>query len=168
MAGQFRRESVSVGDRVDGQETIHHQPPPWPAVEGDVEELLEWIQQGKEKGKPGECPDSWIHAAIIAGIAQHRLVWIHPFVDGNGRTARMFTTLILYQRRYDFKYLFNLSHYYNDDRDKYYGALRTADQTGDYTEWLEYFLGGFSHQLRQIEECAKKNVVEASEGAGGA
>ena len=46
-------------------------------------------------------------------------------------------TLILYQRGYDFKYLFNLSEYYNKDRDRYYEALRSADRSEDYTEWLE-------------------------------
>ena len=98
----------------------------------------------------------WIHPVILAGIAQHRLVWIHPFMDGNGRSARMFTTMLLYQRKYDFKYLFDLSTYYNEDRDEYYRALRTADATGDYTEWLLYFLGGFSREMVRI----KLKVIE--------
>lgn len=164
MAGQFRREDVKVGDIIDNQETIHHKPPPWSRVEDEVKELLGWIEQSKEKGKPGESSSHWIHPAIVAGITQHRLVWIHPFVDGNGRTARMFTTLILYQRKYDFKYLFNLSEYYNKDRDRYYDALRTADRTADYTAWLEYFLGGFSHQMVTIETRAR----EAAEGLSAA
>ena len=167
MAGQFRREDVKVGDIIDKQETIHHEPPPWSRVEDEVKELLDWIEQSKEKGKPGESSPHWIHPAIVAGITQHRLVWIHPFVDGNGRTARMFTTLILYQRKYDFKYLFNLSEYYNKDRDRYYEALRTADRTGDYTEWLEYFLGGFSNQMMRIEERARETAEGLSAAAEG-
>ena len=78
----------------------------------------------------------------------------------------MFTTLILYQRKYDFKYLFNLSEWYNKKRDRYYDALRTADRSGDYTEWLEYFLGGFSNQMMRIEERAKEAVVGMSEADG--
>ena len=96
---------------------------------------------------------------IQAGITQHRLAWIHPFVDGNGRTARMFTTLLLYQRGYDFKYLFDLSSYYNRDRDQYYAALRTADASGDYTDWLVYFLGGFSFQMVKIKERARDGAT---------
>jgi len=92
----------------------------------------------------------------VAGIAQHRLVWIHPFLDGNGRTARMMTTLLLFQRGYDFKYLFDLSTYYNKNRDRYYAALRAVDTTGDYTPWLEYFLGGFAYQLWGIKVRAQK------------
>lgn len=164
MPGEFRRDNVKVGDIVDGQETVHHRPPPWSTVENEVQDLLDWVEQCKEKGKPGESDANWVHPAIVAGIAQHRLVWVHPFVDGNGRTARMFTTLILYQRKYDFKYLFNLSEYYNKDRDRYYDALRTADRTGNYTEWLEYFLGGLSHQMVTIESKAQKAAVGVEKG----
>jgi Fic family protein len=129
-------------------------PPAWPVIEQKVEALFEWLESGKEKGEGADDP--WIHPVIQAGILQHRLVYIHPFLDGNGRTARMMTTLLLYQRGYDFKFLFELSEYYNRDRDEYNARLRTADRSGDYTEWLEYFLGGFSHQMFRIEERVKK------------
>jgi Fic family protein len=152
-AGEFRREDVKVGDLQDGRVMVHHHPPSWLQVEHEVEDLLGWIEAGKAKRDGLEDP--WVHPVIQAGIAQHHLVWIHPFVDGNGRTARMLTTLLLYQRGYDFKYLFELSSYYNRDRDAYYAALRTADSTGDYTEWLTYFLGGFAYQMVVIQERAR-------------
>jgi len=104
---------------------------------------------------------------LVAGIVQHRLVWIHPFVDGNGRSARMFSTLLLHQRGYDFQYLFNLSDYYNRNRDKYYQALRTADETGDYTRWLEYFCGGFSLQMFRIRKQAAANAAAVSAAVEG-
>jgi tetratricopeptide (TPR) repeat protein len=75
----------------------------------------------------------------------------------------MFTTLLLHQRRYDFKYLFELSDYYDRNRDDYYAALRTADRSGDYTEWLVYFLGGFANQMWRIEERVKKLPRQAVE-----
>jgi Fic family protein len=156
-AGQPRREAVQVGDVGADGTVIHHSPPPWGEVEPEVEALLDWVEASKQRGDgPG---DPWVHPVILAGITQHRLVWIHPFVDGNGRTARMLTTLLLYQRGYDFKFLFELSGYYNRDRDKYYAALRTADRTGDYTEWLTYFLGGFAWQMVRIKERAREGAV---------
>jgi Fic family protein len=158
FAGEFRREEVKVGDVENGQVVVRHQPPPWSQVETEVEELLAWVEAGKAKGDGDDDP--WTHPVIQAGIAQHRLVWIHPFIDGNGRTARMFTTLLLFQRGYDFKYLFELSHYYNRDRDQYYAALRTADATGDLTDWLLYFLGGFAYQMVQIQERARAGESE--------
>ncbi len=155
-AGVLRREEVQVGDIVDGEIIVHHQPPSWHVLEGELESLLEWLESGKTKGEG--TGDPWVHPVIQAGILQHRLVYIHPFLDGNGRTARMMTTLLLYQRGYDFKYLFELSDYYNRDRDGYYAGLRTADRSADYTEWLEYFLGGFSNQMFRIEERVKKSA----------
>ena len=160
FAGRFRVEPVQVGDRVGGEVVVHHAPPPWTEVEGEVDALVRWIAAVKEIPSRRHVErgggDPWVHPVIVAGIAQHRLVWIHPFIDGNGRTARMLTAMLLYQRGYDFKYLFDLSTYYNKDRDKYYEALRTVDRSGDYTRWLEYFLGGFSYQLVKIKQGAIK------------
>ena len=158
FAGQLRREQIKVGDIAGGETVIHHQPPPWSEVESHVGALLTWIEESKKHGEGDNDP--WLHPVIQAGIVQHRLAWIHPFVDGNGRSARMFTTLLLYQRGYDFKYLFELSSYYNADRDRYYAALRTADRTGDYTDWLVYFLGGFASQMVRIEKRSAKGRLE--------
>jgi len=160
FAGQFRKEDVCIGDRKGEEVTVHHQPPPWTEVEGHLQQLLDWLERVKNKPTHKQVvagqDDPWVHPVIIAGIAQHRLVWIHPFVDGNGRTARLFTTMLLYTRGYDFKYLFDLSSYYNRNRDAYYEALRTVDRTGDYTNWLMYFMGGFSMQMYNIRQHALK------------
>ena len=158
FAGQFRKEEVKIGDRQGDQIVTHHEPPPWIEVEAHVQHLLDWLERVKVKPTHKQVvagqEDAWVHPVIIAGIAQHRLVWIHPFVDGNGRTARLFTTMLLYTRGYDFKYLFDLSSYYNRDRDTYYEALRTVDRTDDYTNWLMYFMGGFSLQMFKIRKAA--------------
>lgn len=157
FAGELRREDVKVGDVVGGTTVIHHHPPSWLRVEAETRALLRWIEAAKQKGDGDDDP--WVHPVIQAGIAQHRLVWIHPFVDGNGRTARMFTTLLLHQRDYDFKYHFELSSYYDENRDDYYRALRSADASGDYTEWLTYFLGGFAYQMVGIQELVREGVA---------
>ena len=153
FAGQFRRENVEVGDIGGGTKTIHHRPSNWSEVEDQVGELLAWIESSKARGTGDDDP--WVHPAIQAGIAHHRLVWIHPFVDGNGRTARMFTSMLLYQREYDFKYLFELSEFYNEHRGEYYETLRSADRTGDYTKWLTFFLGGLSYQMVRTQELIR-------------
>lgn len=159
-AGRIRDGDVVVGDRDGEKVVVQHRPPPAENVRHHVDSLMTWL--GAIKTHPTlvqlsrGAADPWVHPVIAAGIAQHRLAWIHPFLDGNGRTARMFTTLLLYQRGYDFKYLFDLSTYYNRDRDRYYMALRSADVEGDYTQWLEYFLGGFAFQLSAIKYRAVK------------
>lgn len=168
-AGRFRDGEVVVGDRDGEALVVHHRPPPPEEVSDHIQALMDWLGRVKLHPTPAQlargAADAWVHPVIAAGVAQHRLVWIHPFLDGNGRTARMFTAMLLYQRGYDFKYLFDLSTYYNRDRDRYYGALRSADAAGEYTPWLEYFLGGFALQLFAIKERAVKLSRGVARGA---
>lgn len=70
-----------------------------------MQELVDWLRE-----------DTSIHPVLIAGIAQFQLVHIHPFIDGNGRTSRLLSTLSLYRSGYDFKRLFTISEFYDRDR----------------------------------------------------
>ncbi len=84
---------------------------------------------------------------------------IHPFVDGNGRAARVLATLILYLRGFDTKQFFCLDDYYDSDRQSYYGALQGVDQrTLDLTNWLEYFVEGVNVSIEEV----KKRVTKLS------
>ena len=92
-AGKTRREAVAVGDRDGDTVIVHHQPPPWAEVDDHLRDLLAWLVEAKAKPTPAQIArgvaDTWVHPVLVAGIAQHRFVWVHPFLDGNGRTARM-------------------------------------------------------------------------------
>ena len=80
------------------------------------------------------------HPVLVSGIAQFQLVHIHPFLDGNGRTSRLLSTLCLYRAGYDFKRLFTISEYYDRDRPAFYWAIQRVRESGmDMTGWLEYF-----------------------------
>jgi len=89
---------------------------------------------------------------LIAGIAQFQLVHIHPFLDGNGRTSRLLSTLCLYRAGYDFKRLFILSEYYDRDRSAFYRALQTVrEEEMDLTHWLTYFVVGLATQIAEVK-----------------
>lgn len=104
-------------------------------------ELVNWLQ--REKAIP---------AVLVAGIAQFQLVHIHPFLDGNGRSARLLSTLCLYRSGYDFKKLFTSSEYYDRNRQDYYNALQSVRNNNmDMTSWLEYFCKGLETQLREVK-----------------
>lgn len=99
-----------------------------------MKELVDWLGT-----------DTGIHPVLVSGIAQFQLVQIHPFVDSNGRTARLLSTLCLYRSGYDFKRLFTISEYYDRNRAAYYRALQTVrEQDLDLTVWLEYFCEGLA------------------------
>ncbi len=92
-----------------------------------------------------------INPVIVAGIVHQEIAAIHPFADGNGRTARAAATLVLYQRGYDFRKLFALEDYYNNDRAEYYKAINIGknyeNRRADFTPWLEYFIKGFKKEI---------------------
>jgi Fic family protein len=100
--------------------------------------------------------DKVTHAILKAGIAHARLVAIHPFVDGNGRTGRLLATCLLQKSGYGFRKLLSLDAYYQRNRDRYIGALRQSlgekfhpDQ--DLTAWLEFFALSLSVQASMLE-----------------
>jgi Fic family protein len=120
---------------------IIYTPPPPEDVAPLMRDLVEWLRA-----------DTAIHPVLVAGIAQFQLVHIHPFVDGNGRTSRLLSTLCLYRAGYDFKRLFTLSEFYDRDRSAFYAALqgvRAADM--DLTGWLDYFVHGLMQQLEEVK-----------------
>ncbi|MSS73084.1 MAG: Fic family protein [Candidatus Latescibacteria bacterium] len=92
-----------------------------------------------------------VHPILVSGIAQFQLVHIHPFLDGNGRTSRLLSTLCLYRAGYDFKRLFTISEYYDRDRAAFYRAIQDVREQGlDMTGWLEYFVEGLSTQMDEL------------------
>lgn len=101
---------------------------------------------------------------IVSAIAHHQLVTIHPFADGNGRTARALATLVLYRRGFDIKKMFSLDDYYNLDRQAYYRAIRQAREDKNLTSWLEYFSQGLLIELQQILEKVDRFSREIAVG----
>lgn len=109
-------------------------------------EFVTWLKESEKKE---------INPVIVAAIAHMEIAAIHPFNDGNGRTARALATLILYQRGYDFRRLFALEDYYNTNRQDYYKAInlgKTYDERRtDLTSWLEYFVKGFKQEIDEVK-----------------
>lgn len=140
--GRYRNRYVVVGNRLTGE--IVFRPPINKDVPNFMKALIEWLNSDKAKE---------LDSVIEAGIAHYEFVRIHPFVDGNGRTARVLATLILYLRGFDAKQFFCLDDYYDSDRQAYYRALQSVNQeTLDLTIWLEYFIEGVNVSIDAVKE----------------
>jgi len=140
--GVYRNRYVVVANRLTGE--VIFRPPSNEDVPKLVNNLVEWLNSSDAKE---------LDPVIEAGIAHYEFVRIHPFVDGNGRTARVLATLILYLRGFDAKQFFCLDDYYDSERQAYYGVLRSIDQrTLDLTHWLEYFVEGVKISILAIKE----------------
>ncbi len=161
--GVFRNRQVYVGKRIfDGtqfKEVVEYMPPKTKEVSGLVEKFLMWIGSKKTED---------INPVLLAGIAHYEIARIHPFIDGNGRVARLLATLFLYKSGFDHRRLFALDDYYDADRQGYYAALKTAqDSGGDLTQWLEYFTGGVLFSIEKVKETITRLGVPKAAGAAG-
>lgn len=142
----YRKVQVVVGNKFTGE--VVFTPPKTEKVPQLTKALLEWINQEIE-----------LHPVLIAGLSHYEFVRIHPFVDGNGRTARALATLILYIRDFDIKRFFTLDDYYDSDRKAYYAALKSVDKnTLDTTQWIEYFTDGVLISINGV----KKKILSLS------
>lgn len=140
--GVYRNRYVVVANRLTGE--VFFRPPKNEDVPRLIKDLVKWINSKEAKE---------LDPILEAGIGHYEFVRIHPFADGNGRTARVLATLILYLRDFDTKQFFCLDDYYDSDRQAYYRALQSVDQeTLDLTEWLEYIVEGVNVSIESVKE----------------
>jgi Fic family protein len=135
-AGRYR----TFGVRVQGANFL---PPNALKVSQLMDELLDWLNN----------EDVELHPLIKATIYHHRFVWIHPFIDGNGRTVRL--TFNLNLMRDGFPPVIIL----RNDRKKYYNALNKAD-LGDYSKLLLLVLQAAERSL-DIYISSLDNTLDA-------
>ncbi|MFS8563630.1 MAG: Fic family protein [Rhabdochlamydiaceae bacterium] len=146
----------------DGQNVIRdgrtkeiiYMPPEAKDVPGLMGGLVDWIDK-----------NSHLPCAIVAGIAHYQFATIHPYYDGNGRTARLLTTLLLHLGGYDLKGLYSLEEYYARNLGAYYEAITVGEShnyyrgrsQADITKWIEYFVEGmavaFENVLKRMSEA---------------
>ncbi|VDM18351.1 unnamed protein product [Hydatigera taeniaeformis] len=130
-AGRLRRTQVFVGD---------HVPPPANMLPELMQELVDWINSDEAAA---------LHPIELAALAHWKLVYIHPFYDGNGRTSRLVMNLLLMRAG------FPPAIVREEDRNVYYEALKTAN------------LGDVRPFIRFIAECTERAVDDYLKAAFG-
>lgn len=149
--GDFRKSQVVIKNE-ETQEIILR-PPAFAQVGYLIDEFMAWLNSP-------EAQD--VHPILLAGIVHYVIVAIHPFVEGNGRTARAFTTLVLNRRGYDIKRFFSLEEHFDEDPAAYYNAFAEVDKQSpdiserDLTPWLEYFTSVVAIELNKIKEKVRR------------
>ena len=135
--GRFRRHSVGVG-RYPGA--------PYEDIEYLTRRMVEWLETSFVP-LPGHERAFGLLRAIMAHLY---IAWIHPFGDGNGRTARLVELEVLLGVGVPTVAAHLLSNHYNQTRSEYYRQLDVAHQRGgDPIGFVEYALQGFVDGLRE-------------------
>ena len=141
-------ETLTPGVYRMGQNTVGNFIPP---DQGDVPSLMRsfalWLRKD----------DDEIHPVLKAGIAHVHLIAIHPFWDGNGRTARGLATLILQRSPFGFRKLLSLELNLSAIRDSYFTAIEQTLSTHflaehDATPWLEFFTFALNVNIEVLVE----------------
>ena len=105
-----------------------------------------------------------IDSIILAGLFHRQYVIIHPFMDGNGRTARLLTTALLGKSGLDLFEIFSFENYYNQNITRYFKAVGLEGDyyelknSIDFTHWLEYFADGILDELRRIRKTLPETI----------
>jgi Fic family protein len=152
--GSFRNVPVVVNDPRTG-ETVYL-PPDAQEIEVLMADLLGFVNKN----------EAGIDSVLLAGLFHKQFVIIHPFVDGNGRTVRLLTKLLLANMGLDTFNLFSFENYYNKNVTKYFqnvgvfGNYYEIKKVTDFTNWLEYFTDGIIDELLRVSEELKKVAVD--------
>jgi len=149
-SGKLRQNPVVVNDPRTGK--VMYLPPDAKKVNDLITALITFINENSQK----------IDSLILAGIFHKQMVIIHPFMDGNGRTTRLATKVLLAKMGLNTFNLFSFENYYNQNVTKYfqtvgeYGDYNELEKSVDFTKWLEYFTGGLIDELLRVQKLLPK------------
>lgn len=149
--GVLRTTQVIIKE--EGTDKVVLKPPPHVEVPYLIEDFFAWLNSDEAKE---------IHPVLRAAIAHYVLVAIHPFVEGNGRTVRAFTQLLLMRDNFDIKRFFSLEENFDSDLAAYYDALFQVDKESqnivsrNLTPWIEYFTEVVAVEMSKIKEKVRK------------
>ena len=152
IPGRFRESGHNV---VVGA----YRPPSGEDAPALVRQFCGWIRS-EFKYEAGE--QSFRDQIIQAIVAHAYLAMIHPFGDGNGRTARLVEFYILLRAGLPDIASHILSNHYNDTRTEYYRQLDLCVRNRDLTGFIEYAVLGFRDGLNEVLDVVQKNALAMS------
>jgi Fic family protein len=156
----------------DGQNVIRdgrtgrtvYMPPEAKDVPRFMKELVTWVNVTLSEG---ELP-----VPVVAALAHYQFATIHPYFDGNGRTARLLTTLLLHRGGYGLNGIYSLEEYYAQNLDGYYAGLAVGKShnyymgraEADVTRFVEYFCIGMASAFASVrsraEEASRARAID--------
>lgn len=148
IPGQFRENNVVVGQ---------YRAPDYQYVRPLMERFCQWLQAEFQFDAQTRQPFA---SCVIEAVVSHvYLVWIHPFGDGNGRTARLLEFFLLLRGGLPNICSHILSNFYNQTRSEYYRHLEEAGRTGSLTRFIEYAIQGLLDGLNEVLWQAQRQQI---------
>lgn len=137
LKGHYREAQNIIRDSKT-QELIYL-PPEWKEVKKLMRELISWTNLSLYEGKS---------PLVVAALFHYHFITVHPFMDGNGRLARLLSNFILFSYGYNALYYASLEKQHEKKRALYYRSLRKVQaptfyeipKTKELTSWVQYWL----------------------------
>ena len=120
-------------------------------VESLMNNLFDWMKKSKEE----------IHPLILSSIFHYEFVFIHPFSDGNGRTARLWQNIILSNWKEIFEYV-PIESQIKKYQDDYYKTINNCNNAGNSNEFIEFMLNMIDKELDNLLDSTKKEITHIS------
>lgn len=140
----YRQEAVFVTN----QEGIVYTPPKAECVPDMMRALLDFISHSE------------LHPILKACIAHFYFVYVHPFGDGNGRTARALSYMMLLQAGYDFFRYVSISGLVAKERGKYYRSIQNVEESdSDMTYFIDCYSDMLSRTVTEMEDHFVHHVL---------
>jgi Fic family protein len=154
----YREGQNAIKDSATG--ALIYLPPEAKDVPGLMASMVQWAAEAERSGLP---------IPIIAGLVHYQFVTIHPYYDGNGRTARLLANFVLHKGGYGLGGFFSLEEHYARDLQGYYRALTAhphhnyylGRSEADLTPWLEYFISTLAEVFEAVRQRAQKSAENA-------
>jgi Fic family protein len=142
-AGRFRDDTVYVKDK--RRDIVIYTPPSAGQIEPAMKQLIEWVNEKNDA--------HFIHPLIKASFIHFYFVYIHPFFDGNGRTARALFYYFMIKNGYEFFKYFSISVVVQKTKIQYYKAIKdTEDCNADITYFLLYMAKTILESIHLVTE----------------
>ena len=147
-SGEFRKGNEGVFD--ENGNCIHFCPPP-EQVDGLMKQLFNWIKNN----------NSIVHPLILSSVFHYEFVFIHPFKDGNGRTARLWQNVILSNWEEIFEYV-PIESQIKKYQEEYYSSIANCDHNGNSTEFIEFMLKMIDETLEDLMDSTSVQANHVS------
>lgn len=144
-SGEYRKGNEGV---FDGDKCIHICPPP-EQVSELMNQLFNWMKKFKNE----------LHPLILSAVFHYEFVFIHPFKDGNGRTARLWHNILLSNWKEIFEYL-PIESQLKKYQDGYYKAIADCNLKGDSTIFIEFMLKMIDEVLDEAINTSRMPITE--------
>ena len=153
----YREGQTAIKNSISG--SLIYLPPEAKDVPALMASLVNWANDAEKSGLP---------APLIAALVHYQFVTIHPYYDGNGRTARLLATFLLHKSGYGLGGFFSLEEHHARDLPAYYRALTAhphhnyyfGRSEADLTPWLEYFTSTLAEVFEAVRIRAERCVAE--------